>query len=94
MRWFLHALPYVELAFSYMNIKITWKGTGIYEVGINRETGKTLVKVSKHYYRPCEVEELLGDASKAKKILGWEPKITFKELVKEIVEYDCKDYIQ
>jgi len=85
---------FVELAFSYMNIKIIWKGIGVNEVGIDRETGKTLVKVSKHYYRPCEVEELLGDASKAKKILGWKPKITFKELVKEMIEYDCKNYIQ
>lgn len=76
---------FVELAFEEIGIKIEWKGTGIEESGVNSLTGETLVQVNKKYYRDIDIECLIGDASKAKRELGWEPKITFKELVSEMV---------
>ena len=72
-----------------MNIK--WVGKGINEKGIDKKTGKTIVKVGKRYFRPTEVDTLLGDARKAKKILKWKPKITFNQMVKEMVERDYND---
>jgi len=75
---------FVELAFEEIGIKIEWCGSGIDEVGINSLTGETLVQVNKKYYRDIDIECLIGDASKAKRELGWEPKITFKELVSEM----------
>ena len=81
---------FLEEAFKLKNITIKWEGEGVNECGYNSETNKKIVKISKKYFRPTEVEELLGDYSKAKRDLGWEPKCTFKELVKEMVEYDCK----
>ncbi len=77
---------FVELAFSFVDIKIEWSGAGINEVGKNSENGETLVKIDGAYFRPAEVDYLRGDYRKAKKILGWKPKISFKELVKEMVE--------
>jgi GDPmannose 4,6-dehydratase len=87
---------FVELAFEEIGIKIEWAGpltktsldgkvSGINEVGINSLTGETLVQVNKKYYRDIDIECLIGDASKAKRELGWEPKITFKGLVSEMV---------
>mgnify|MGYP003334045534 FL=1 len=76
---------FVELAFAERGIKIEWIGSGIDEVGVNVLTGDLLVQVNKKYYRDIDIECLIGDASKAKKVLGWEPKITFKELVSEMV---------
>jgi len=70
---------------------IKWVGKGVNEKGIDRRTGKTIVKVGKRYFRPTEVDTLLGDARKAKKILRWKPKITFKQMVKEMVESDFKE---
>lgn len=81
---------FIEEAFKIKNINIYWEGSGINECGYNSETKKKCVKISKKYFRPAEVDELLGDYSKAKRELGWEPKYTFKELVKEMVDYDCK----
>ena len=81
---------FIEEAFKLKNIIIKWEGKGVNECGYNSETKKKIVKISKKYFRPAEVDELLGDYSKAKRDLGWEPKCTFKELVKEMVEYDCK----
>ena len=76
---------FVEYSFKEKGIELVWKGEGINEVGYDKNTGKEYVFISEKYYRPTEVEELLGDASKAKKELGWTPKITFNELVKEMV---------
>jgi len=76
---------FVELAFAEKGIKIEWSGSGLEEKGINVLTGDLLVQVNKKYYRDIDIECLIGDASKAKKVLGWEPKITFKELVSEMV---------
>jgi GDPmannose 4,6-dehydratase len=77
---------FVELAFSFVNIDIEWSGTGINEVGKNSKNGETLIKIDSAYFRPAEVDYLRGDYKKANKILGWKPKISFKELVKEMVE--------
>lgn len=80
---------FVEEAFKAIGINIRWIGKGIEEKGIDSE-GNVLVEIDPRYYRPAEVNELKGDATKAKKELGWEPKIKFKELVKLMVEADLK----
>ena len=79
---------FTELSFKYIGIDIAWKGNGVEEIGFDKDSGKELVFVDKQYFRPAEVEVLVGDASKAKRELGWEPKISFQELVSEMVEYD------
>ncbi|MBM3893882.1 GDP-mannose 4,6-dehydratase, partial [Candidatus Dependentiae bacterium] len=76
---------FVQQAFNEVGIAIAWQGEGLNEVGIDQETGKTLVKVDPKYFRPTEVDLLLGDATKARTMLGWQPKITFNELVKEMI---------
>lgn len=87
---FYSVRDFVEKAFSIKGFNIKWQGEGLDEVGIDEKTGKVLVRVSDKYFRPAEVEELLGDSSKAKKELDWEAKTSFKELVEEMVEVDCK----
>ena len=67
---------------------IIWEGKGINEVGRREDTGDIVIKVDKRYYRPTEVEELLGDASKAKAVLGWEPKISLEEMINEMIIND------
>jgi len=79
---------FVNLAAKELDMKIDWKGKNINEVGIFE--GKNIIKIDPRYFRPTEVDNLLGDASKAKKKLGWIPKITFKELVKEMAEEDLR----
>ena len=79
---------FINLAAKNLDMKIEWKGKGEDEIGICEN--KEIIKIDTNYYRPTEVESLLGDASKAKKELGWEPKISFEELVKEMVEKDLK----
>jgi GDPmannose 4,6-dehydratase len=79
---------FAEIAFAELGININWKGKGIDEKGIDKQTGKTIVEVDKEYFRPTEVEILIGDYSKAKRLLGWQPKVTFKELVKMMVKAD------
>lgn len=81
---------FVNMACKALKIKIEWKGEGIEEIGINSETGETIIKINPKYYRPAEVELLIGDASKAKKVLGWEPKVTLEELCKMMVDADMK----
>lgn len=73
---------FVELCFKYHNVDIEWQGVGVDEVGINPITGDVLVKVNPKYYRPAEVDLLIGDYSKAKEVLGWEPQVKVEELVK------------
>mgnify|MGYP000968186683 CR=1 FL=1 len=80
----------VEKAFAVVNIEIVWQGEGIDEKGINALTGEVIVEVDPYYFRPAEVSLLIGDASKAKKILDWEPSISFDELIREMVESDLK----
>lgn len=78
---------FVEEAAPYFGMKIAWKGEGLNEVGIDKLTKKTIIQVNPKYFRPAEVETLLGDASKAKKKLGWEPKISFDQLVEDMCVY-------
>ena len=78
-------------AFKEAGIELEWKGEGIEEKGYNKATGKALVEVDPKYFRPAEVEQLLGDPTKAKTKLGWNPrKTTFEQLVKIMVEHDMK----
>ncbi len=79
---------FVELAFAEVGRKIEWRGAGVDEVGVDTTTGAVCVKVDPRYFRPTEVDQLLGDASKAKQKLGWEPKVSFEELVREMVRFD------
>jgi GDPmannose 4,6-dehydratase len=80
---------FVELAASFLGMSITWEGVGSEERGID-QNGKVIVAVDPRYYRPTEVETLLGDATQAKRDLGWKPRTTFRELVKEMVETDLR----
>ena len=78
---------FVEASAPYFGMKIEWMGEGMNEVGYDWNTKKPVIKVDPKYFRPAEVETLLGDATKAKEKLGWEPKISFKELVEDMVLY-------
>jgi GDPmannose 4,6-dehydratase len=78
---------FVEEAAPYFGMKIEWMGEGLDEVGYDWNTKKAVIRVAPKYFRPAEVETLLGDASKAKKKLGWEPKISFKQLVEDMCIY-------
>jgi len=81
---------FVELAFKEVGIEIRWSGRGVEEEGIDRFTGKVIVKVDPRYFRPAEVAVLLGDAAKVKSLLGWEPKVKFKQLIRLMVNSDTK----
>ncbi len=82
---------FCTLSFKYAGIDLRWEGSGIEEKGIDEKTGKVLVEVDPKYFRPAEVDQLLGDPSKAKNQLGWNPRTTsFEELVKIMVEYDME----
>lgn len=80
----------VTLCFEMVGKNIIWSGTGLEEQGVDEKTGKVLVQVSPRYFRPTEVETLLGDASKAQRELGWKPETSFKDLIYEMLEYDMK----
>jgi len=82
---------FVELAFKRIGIDIEWNGTGVDEKGIDAASGNPLIEVDARYFRPTEVDALLGDATRAREILGWEPKIAFKDLVFEMVDSDLKN---
>lgn len=81
---------FVEAAFAFIGKKIVWEGSGVDEVGKEADTGIVRVKVNPKYFRPTEVELLLGDPTKAKTKFGWEPKVTFKELVKDMMTADIE----
>ena len=81
---------FVEIAFSKAGIELEWSGKGVDEVGKNKADGKTLVKVNKEFFRPAEVEILLGDPSKAEKELGWKREVSFDELVERMVKNDME----
>ncbi len=83
---------FATLAFHYAGIELEWKDKGMNEKGIDKATGKVLVEVDPKYFRPAEVEQLLGDPTKAKEKLGWNPRQTsFEELVKRMTEFDLKN---
>ena len=81
---------FIENAFLEIGETIIWKGKGEEEIGLSKNTNKILIEVDKRYFRPTEVNYLLGDAKKAKSILGWEASVKFSELVKEMVKEDLK----
>jgi len=81
---------FVETAFAHVGIEVEWKGSGVNEIGVDKNTGKTIVTVNPRFFRPAEVEVLLGNPAKADKELGWVREITFSELVKRMVENDMK----
>lgn len=83
---------FVEKAFQRVSINIVWKGKDVNEKGIDKKTGKIVVRVNPRYFRPAEVDELLGDPSSARKKLGWKPKTRFNELVNIMVDYDLKRF--
>lgn len=80
----------IEKAFSMKGFNIKWKGIGINEIGYDENTGRELIFVDKKYFRPAEVDILLGDATKAKEVLGWEPKMSIDDLLEEMIKQDCK----
>jgi len=82
---------FVEMSFKEVDIDIEWKGIGVEEKGIDSNTGKVLVEIDEKYFRPAEVELLLGDPSKAEKELGWKRQFSFKELVSGMVKYDLEN---
>ena len=79
---------FIEMAFKELDINIEWKGSNIDEKGYCRKTGKCIIEIDPKYFRPTEVDELLGDPGKAFKELGWKPKVSFNELVKIMVNAD------
>jgi GDPmannose 4,6-dehydratase len=81
---------FIEMAFAEIGIALEWKGKGVDEKGIDKKTGNVLVEVDPRYFRPAEVELLIGDYSKAKEKLGWEPKHTVQQLCKEMVASDVE----
>jgi len=81
---------FVELAFSEVGRTLEWRGKGVDEVGVDANTGQELVRIDPRYFRPTEVDSLLGDATKAREKLGWRPRISFHEMVKEMVAHDLE----
>ena len=82
---------FVELAFAELGYELEWQGEGVDEKGIDKNTGRVLVEVDPRYFRPAEVELLWGDSTKARTELGWEPKYSFMDLVKEMVQSDLEE---
>jgi len=80
---------FVEKSFLIKGIDIKWKGEGTEEIGYDSKNGRELIIISEKYYRPAEVDELLGNSTKARTQLGWFPKTSFQQLVEEMVQYDC-----
>ena len=81
---------FVEEACKHLDISIRWQGTGMDEKGVDEKTGRCVIAIEPRYFRPTEVDTLLGDPTKAKEKLGWEPRITFEQLVEEMIKEDLK----
>lgn len=81
---------FIEKSFAHVGRKIEWQGSEVDEEGIDTTTGKTVVRIDPRYYRPCEVEQLLGDPAKAKEQLGWEPEVKFEKLVQIMTDGDLR----
>jgi len=79
---------FVEKTAAHLDMRIEWRGSGLDEIGVNRKTGQTVIRIDSRYFRPAEVDRLLGDAAKAQRQLGWSSRIGFDELVREMVESD------
>ncbi|MDP3970726.1 MAG: GDP-mannose 4,6-dehydratase [bacterium] len=85
---------FVEVAAKCLDIDVIWEGKGVDEKGYNKKTGEEIVNIDPKYFRPTEVDLLIGDYSKAKKDLGWEPKVTFKELTQIMIDADYDYYVR
>jgi GDPmannose 4,6-dehydratase len=81
----------IELAAAKLDMRLAWEGEGVEEKGLDAATGKPIVCIDPRYFRPAEVDTLLGDASKARRKLGWEPRISFEELIREMVMADLRE---
>jgi GDPmannose 4,6-dehydratase len=81
---------FVEESCKYIDVDIEWRGEGINEIGVDKNSGDVVIQIDPKYFRPSEVDSLLGDPTKAKEILGWEAKTKFKDLVKLMMEHDLK----
>ena len=81
---------FVEKAAKYVGINLIWQGKGLKEKGIDKKTRKTIIEIDSKYFRPAEIDVLLGDSQKAKKDFGWESKIKFDELIKIMMQADLK----
>jgi GDPmannose 4,6-dehydratase len=81
---------FVEKAFAQIDLPITWEGVGVKERGVDAKSGRVLVQVDPRYFRPTEVDLLVGDPSKARSKLGWQHKVSFEQLVAEMVAADLK----
>jgi GDPmannose 4,6-dehydratase len=82
---------FVELAASFAGLRLEWEGSGISTKAIDRDSGRTVVAVDPAYFRPTEVESLLGDPGKAKKLLGWQPTTTLEQLAREMIDHDLEE---
>lgn len=82
---------FIELACKCLGFQLEWTGEGMSEIGLDKKTGKELIAIDSRYFRPSEVESLLGDPSKARSVLGWEPRISFDELVSEMCVSDLEN---
>ena len=81
---------FVELSCKELGIDLEWSGEGVSEKGVDVSSGETIVEIDPRYFRPAEVDTLLGDPTEAEEVLGWRPKTSFSELVREMVENDLK----
>ena len=81
---------FIEKSFELKGFNIKWKGEGVNEIGYDENTGRELIFISEKYFRPAEVDQLLGNCTKANNLLGWKPITLFSDLVKKMVEHDCK----
>jgi GDPmannose 4,6-dehydratase len=81
---------FVAAAGAQLDMRIEWQGKGVEEAGIDAKTGRTVIKVDPRYFRPTEVETLLGDPTKARTVLGWTPELTFQDLVESMVASDLE----
>ena len=81
---------FIEKSFGHLGHMIVWKGKGVDEVGIDKDSNKIVVRIDPRYFRPAEVEQLLGNPAKAKRVLGWEPEVKFEQLVKLMTEGDIR----
>jgi GDPmannose 4,6-dehydratase len=82
---------FINMCLEILDFSVEWKGEGINEVCIDTKTGKVIIDISKKYFRPSEVETLLGDSTKARKQLNWKPTYNLKDLAKEMIEYDLEE---
>jgi GDPmannose 4,6-dehydratase len=81
---------FVEEAAKHFDMRLVWKGEGLHERGVDEKTGKTIVTIDPRFFRPAEVDILIGDASKARRELGWKPTVGFQELARIMAEADMK----